>query len=164
MSPKIFVPVVPHNGLHQLLDIPSLVLDQKVKDDWIQSCKNECNNAGCSIYPSKCRLVGVSLEVEELQAAGQANCEVLVENERIEKENWPVFKYHTKMSKKQIVVLGLNFAEQAVEYHIYERQYRERHPHIVNMPKECYILEVVLILGRSIVIQVFWKGSLPIIR
>ena len=59
-------------------------MQHNVYDDWVESSKNESNDAGSRIDSSKHRLVGMSFEIKELQTAGENHSEVLVEYNGVE--------------------------------------------------------------------------------
>lgn len=57
-----------------------------MEDNRIESNEDESDDGSRGIDPGKGRLIGPSLKVEELQAASNADCKVLVEDDRVEEE------------------------------------------------------------------------------
>ncbi len=78
--------------LRDRVELGSLKLQVEVVDEGVDSCKNESNDGGYGIDGVEWLLVSTVHQVDELQAAGKASCDILVENYGIEVEEGPAIE------------------------------------------------------------------------
>lgn len=149
---ELLVPVVSHYRLHEFENVTSLSLDVDVEDGRVESSENKSDDTGSCIDACECRFVSAGLKVEELEAASQADSEVLVENERVEEEHWPASEDNSKMPEEYMLTVLFDILEQAMKNDEDKCQDSEGHSHIINVPEKRDVLVVMLVLRRSIVV------------
>lgn len=104
---ELFVAVVAHYRFQESQHGSSLPVDEEVENNRVEGCKNESDDACSSVDSSKCRLVCVSFEIQELETAGKHHREILVEYYGVEIVERPMREGVSQMPHDKVVALVL---------------------------------------------------------